>query len=114
MFAGSSTGGNWLVFYLASSSGSNIGWYVSLIGVRRRLDIWEGVSMSSDISSSITSGWGTISSADTVSSGVGGLLRLNSGDTENNDSGDILIRTCNSSSGAEISVMLAVDSGDSP
>ena len=40
-----------------------------------------GVSTSLDISSFIASRWSAISSANTVSSGVRGLLRLNSGDS---------------------------------
>ena len=70
---------------------------MSLTGGRGRSGIGGGVSILSDTSSPIASGWAVISSVDTVSSGVRGQLRLNSGDSTNGDSGNILIRTCVSS-----------------
>ena len=114
IFVGSSIGGNWLVLSLASSSGRNLGWSVSLISVGGISDIWGGVSISSYISSSIALEWGTMLSVDTVNSGVGESLRLNSGDSVNDDSCNILIRTCVLSSAAKRCGMIVVDSRDSP
>ena len=87
---------------------------MTLIGVKGMSDKRRGVSISSDISSSIASGWAAILSVDAVSSGVIGLLRLHSGDSANCDNGNILIRKYISSSGGGRSVMVEVDSGDSP
>ena len=58
---------------------------MSLIGDRGKLDIGRGVSISSDISSSIASEWAAISSADAIISGIHALLRLNSGDSAYGD-----------------------------
>ena len=55
-----------------------------------------------------------MSSADADSSGVGETLRLNSGDSTNSYSDNFLMRTCVLSYGAGGSVMLEVDSRDSP
>ena len=87
---------------------------MSLIGKRGRLDIGGYVSISSDISCSVASGWATISNVDAVSCGVRGLLRSNSGDSESSDSRNILIRSCVLSSCVGRSGMIEVDSGDDP
>ena len=55
-----------------------------------------------------------MSSVDADSSGVGETLRLNSGDSTNSYSDNVLMRTCVLSYGAGGSVMFEVDSGDSP
>ena len=85
-----------------------------LIGVRGISDIWGSVRISLDISSCVDSEWGAMSSVDIVGSSVGGSLILNSEDSTNDDSGNILIRTYVSSYGAERSIMVALDSWDSP
>ena len=87
---------------------------MTLIGVKGRSDRRRGVSISSDISRFIASGWATILSVDDVSSDVRGLLRLHSGYSANCDNSNILIRKYISSSGGGRSVMVEVDSRDSP
>ena len=79
MSADSSSGENWLVLSLDFGSGNNIGGSMSLIGGRGRSNIWGGVSISLYVSSSIVSGSVAISSTYVGSSGVGELLRLDSG-----------------------------------
>ena len=81
---------NWLLLSLASSSGSNTRWYVSLTGGRGRSDIRGGVSIAWDISSFVVSEWATILSVDAVSSGVHELLILNSRYSANCESGNLL------------------------
>ena len=65
---------------MASSSGNNIGESVSFIGGRIKSNIWGGVSISSYISISISSGLVAMSSVDADSSGIGEVLRSKSGD----------------------------------
>ena len=55
-----------------------------------------------------------MSSTHTGSSGVGERLKLNSGDSTNSYCDNVLMRTCVLSHGTGGSVMLEVDSGDSP
>lgn len=114
MYIGSSIGESLLILSLYFGSGSNTGGYVSLIGGKERPGIRGGVSISLDNSSSIVSVSVAISSVDTGSSGVVGTLRLNSGYQENGDSGNILTRICMWSSCTGRSVMVEVDSENSP
>ena len=58
------------------------------------------------------SGWVTIESIDTGSSGVSESLILNSGDSLNGDIGSTLVRTGISSSGSAGPVIVEVESGE--
>ena len=80
MYVGLSAGRNWLVLSLVSGSGNNIGGSVSFIGGRIKSNIWGRISISLYISISITLGLVAMSSADAGSSGIGKVLRSNSGD----------------------------------
>ena len=70
--------------------------------------------MSSSISGSTASGSVATLSTNADSSSASELLRLNSGDSTNGDSGNILMRTYVSSLGTEWSVMVGTGSRDSP
>ena len=71
------------------------------------------VSVSSGISGFTSSGSVAMSNADAGSSNVSGLLWLNSGDSTNSDSGNVLMRICVWSSSAGGFTMVRIDSGDS-
>ena len=73
---------------------------------RGRSGIGGGDSISSDTSCSIASGWAAISSTDTISSDIRGLLRLNSEDSAKDDNGNILTRTYSTSYSGGRSVMV--------
>ena len=70
------------------------------------------VGVSSGISGFTSSGSVVMSNADTGSSNVSGSLWLNSGDSANGDSGNVLMRTCVWSSSAGGSVTVKVDFED--
>ena len=81
---------------------------------RRGSDKQRSVSIASGISSSAALESVAMSNVDSYSSGVNGLLRLNSGYSAIGDSGNILMRTGISSSGVGRSGVIGVGFGDSP
>ena len=94
------------------NSGSTSVRYMSFVDGRGWWDKKGSVSISSGISSSKSSGSVTISNTDAGSSNLCKSLWLKSGDSENGDSGNDLMRTCAWSSSAGGSVMVEVDSGN--
>ena len=75
--------------------------------------IKRSVSVSSGISGFKSSGLVAMSNADTGSSNISGSLRLNGGDSENDDSGNLFMRRYVWSSSAGGSAMVEVDFRDS-
>ena len=96
---GSYVSGSGWSLSLASDSGSTTWGYMSLISGREWSDKYGSVIISSGICSSLASGSVTVSSANAGSSDVSESLILNSEDSANGDSGDILMRIDVSSSG---------------